>query len=322
MATMNAVVYEQYGPPEVLHLKQVAKPTPKPNEVLIKIHATTATTGDWHIRKADPFMARFFSGLLKPKNPILGHELAGVIEAVGSNVTKYKVGDAVFASTRLHSGSYAEYMCLPEDGAMALKPANLSFEEAAAIPVGSLTALHFLREAGITAGQRVLIYGASGSVGSFAVQLAKHFGATVTAVCSTANVAMVKALGADAVVDYKTTDITQSPQQFDIILDAVGFLPFATCKNILKPKGAYACVAWGMTLTMNMLGSKIFGGQKVIIGMSANSTQDVVFLKGLAEAGNLKAIIDRRYTLAELSEAHRYVETGRKKGSVVIQVAA
>lgn len=322
MATMKAVVYEQYGPPEVLQLKQVAKPTPKPNEVLIKIHATTATTGDWHLRKADPFIARFFSGLLKPKNPILGHELAGVIEAVGGDVKNYQVGDAVFASTNLNSGSYAEYMCLPEDGAMALKPANMSFEEAAAIPVGALTALHFLREAGIKAGQQVLIYGGSGSVGSFAVQLAKYFGATVMAVCSTANVELVKTLGSDEVVDYKKTDITQSSHQFDIVLDAVGFLPFANCKRILKPKGVYASVAWGFTLTMNMLGSKIFGGQKVIIGLSENNTEDVVFLKGLAEARALKSIIDRRYSLDQLPEAHSYVETGRKKGSVIIQVAA
>jgi NADPH:quinone reductase-like Zn-dependent oxidoreductase len=322
MSTMQAVVYEQYGPPEVLKLSQVAKPTPKPNEVLIKIYSTTVTVGDWRLRKANPFLARFFTGLFKPKNPILGHELAGIIETVGTSVTRYKVGDAVFASTKLDSGSYAEYMCLPEDGAMALKPNNLSFEEAATIPIGGLTAIHLLREAGIKAGQKVLVYGASGSVGSFAVQLAKHFGTTVTAVCSITNVELVKSLGADTVIDYKKTDVTQSNEQFDLIFDAVGYLPFAQCKNILKPNGTYASVSWGITLTLNMIASKIFGGPKVVMGMSAEGTTDIVLLKKLAEAGKLKGIIDRCYTLADLPEAHHYVESGRKKGGVVIQVAA
>jgi len=320
MSTMQAVVYEQYGPPEVLQMRQVAKPTPKPNEVLIKIYATTVTVGDWRLRKADPFLARFFTGLFKPKNPILGHELAGVIETVGTVVTRYKVGDAVFASTKLDSGTYAEYICLPEDGAMALKPNNLSFEEAATIPVGGLTALHLLREAGIKTGQKVLIYGASGSVGSFAVQLAKHFGTTVTAVCSTTNVALVKSLGADRVIDYKQTDVTQSNEQFDLIFDAVGYLPLAKCKKILKPDGTYASVSWGIALTLNMLGSKMFGGPKVVMGMSVEGTADMVYLKDLAEASRLKGIIDRRYTLAQLPEAHHYVESGRKKGGVVIQI--
>lgn len=321
MATMNAVVYEQYGPPEVLKLKQVPKPTPKANEVLIKIHATTATAGDWHLRKADPFIARFFTGLLKPKNQILGHELAGVIEAVGTNVTKYKVGDEVFASTRLDSGSYSEYRCLPEDGAMTIKPKNISFEEAATIPVGALTALFFLRESGIKAGQEVLIYGGSGSVGSFAVQLAKYFGAHVTAVCSTTNVELVKSLGADTIVDYKKTDITESGQQFDIVFDAVGYLSYPASKKILKPRGAYASVAWGLGITFHMFRSKLMGGHKVMIGMSNEPTEDIVFLAKLIEEGHLRTYIDRRYTLAELPEAHRYIETGRKRGGVAIQVA-
>lgn len=322
MATMKAVVYEQYGPPEVLKLAQVPKPTPKANEVLIKIHATTATAGDWHLRKADPFIARFFTGLLKPKKQILGHELAGVIEAVGSEVTKYKVGDEVFASTRLESGTYSEYRCLPEDGAMTIKPKNISFEEAATIPVGALTALYFLRELGTKAGQQILIYGGSGSVGGFAVQLAKYFGAHVTAVSSTANVELVKSFGADVVVDYKKNDITQSGQQFDIILDAVGFLPYPASKKILKPKGTYGSVAWGMGLTMQMISSKIFGGHKVMIGMSNNPTDDIVLLAKLIEEGHLRTYIDRCYTLEELPEAHRYIETGRKRGGVAIQVAA
>lgn len=321
MATMKAVVFEQYGPPEVLKLKQVPKPTPKANEVLIKIHATTVTAGDWRLRKADPFIARFFTGLLKPKIQILGHELAGVVEAVGSAVTKYKVGDEVFASTRLESGTYSEYRCLPEDGAMTIKPKNISFDEAATIPVGALTALYFLRESGIKAEQQVLVYGGSGSVGSFAVQLAKHFGAQVTAVCSTANVDLVKSLGADTVVDYKKNDITQSGQQFDIVFDAVGYLSYPASKKILKPKGAYASVAWGLGVTMHMMRSKMFGGQKVMIGMSDNPTEDVVFLAKLIEDGHLKTIVDRRYTLAELPEAHRYAETGHKRGGVAIQVA-
>jgi NADPH:quinone reductase-like Zn-dependent oxidoreductase len=320
-STMQAVGYDTYGPPEVLQLRRMTKPTPKPDEVLIKIHATTVTSGDWRLRKADPFMARLFTGLIKPKNPILGHELSGDVEAIGTAVTKFKVGDKVFASTAMSSGTYAEYICRPENSALAIMPAHLSYEAAAAIPVGALTALHLIREGNIQTGQQVLIYGASGSVGSFAVQLAKYYGATVTAVCSTANVAMVKALGADRVIDYKKTDLTKSMERYDMVFDAVGFMPFASAKKVLTPEGCYVSVAWGLSLMATQLVNSVMGSHKIVIGMSKNEPEDMVFLAELAEAGQLKPAIDRRYKLSEVAEAHRYVEAGHKKGNVVVLVA-
>lgn len=296
---MKAVVYEKYGSPDVLQLKEISRPIPKDNEVLIKIYATTVSAGDWRMRKADPFLARIFNGLFKPKKvKILGFELSGIIEAVGKNVNSFKAGDAVFAQCGLRFGGYAEYTCLPVNELIALKPSNMSFEEAAAVPVGGLTALRFLKQSGIKEGSHVMIYGASGSVGSFAVQIAKALGGEVTAVCSSANISLVRKLGADKVIDYTKEDFTKRADGFDIIFDAVGKTSRPACKQLLNPDGKYVTVK----------------------GNPKKDKGDLLFLKNLIESGKIISVIDRRYNLEQIREAHRYVESFRKKGNVVINV--
>lgn len=296
---MKAVIYEKYGSPEVLQLTDIPVPVPKANEILVKIHATTVSAGDWRMRKADPFLARLFNGLFRPRRvKILGFEIAGTVEEVGQNVTAFKKGDPVFADCGFRFGGYAEYTCLPANDLVAIKPDSISYEQAAAVPVGGLTALRFLKQAGIKKADRVLIYGASGSVGSFAVQLAKAMGAEVTAVCSTANLEMVKKLGADQVVDYTKEDYSAADTPYDIVFDAVGKSSASVAKKVLKK-----------------------GGRFVTVNKSPKSNPgDLLFLKELLGAGKLIPVIDRRYTLEQIREAHTYVESFRKKGSVVVNV--
>jgi NADPH:quinone reductase-like Zn-dependent oxidoreductase len=320
---MKAIVYTHFGPPEVLQLKEVVKPTPKANEVLIRVFATTVAAEDPGMR-ASPGL----NGILKPKIPILGFYLAGEIEAVGQDVTRFRAADQIYGNTGLSIlGAYAEYQCMPEDGALAPKPANLTYAEAVAVPNGALTALPFLwDEAHIQSGQKILIIGASGAVGTSAVQLAKYFGAAVTGVCSTPNVEMVRSLGADKVIDYTQEDFTQNGETYDIIFDAVGKSSYARCKGSLTESGVYLATVPTPAIVLQMFWTSMLGHRKVRFAAtglrpSSKKTKDLVLVNELIEAGKLKAVIDRCYPLAHMAEAHRYVETGHKRGNVVITVA-
>lgn len=309
---MKAVICTKYGPPEVLQLREIEKPTPKDNEVLVRIRATTAHIGDTKIRRFEPGLGalrdfffkplmRFMIGFRRPRKKILGMEFSGDVESVGKNVTKFKPGDKVFASTEFRLGSYAEYCCIPERGVLTIKPSNMSYEEAAPVSNAGLTALINLRKGDIQNGQKVLIYGASGSVGTYALQIAKHFGAEVTGVCSTANIEMVRSLGADMVIDYTKEDFTERKEKYDVIFDAVGKIKFSKRKKGLKNKGVY-------------LSALALSGNVVL------KFEDLEYLKELCEKGELRTVIDKIYSLDQIVEAHRYVDEGHKKGNVVITV--
>lgn len=321
---MKAIVYHKYGSPDVLQLDQLERPTPKDDEVLIRIRAAAISTSEMAARKGDPFIARLAFGLTRPNKMILGSEFAGEIEATGKDVEHFRVGDEVFAATGADCGAYAEYICLPEDGALARKPSNMTFEEAAGVCEGGLTALPFLRDGGrIADGQKVLINGASGAVGTSAVQLAKYFGAEVTGVCSTPNLELVKSLGADKVIDYTLEDFTRTGQTYDIVFDAAGKSSFSRCKGSLKQGGIYLATIPTLAIMSSMLWTSRIGSKRAIIAFTGlrpakEKAEDLLFLKKLCEEGKLKPVIDRRYPLAQTAEAHRYVETGHKQGHVVI----
>jgi NADPH:quinone reductase-like Zn-dependent oxidoreductase len=328
---MKAIVWTKYGPPDGLQLKEVEKPTPKEDEVLIRIYATTVFAGDCELRslKFPLFMSlpmRIYVGLIRPTRiTILGQELAGEIEAVGKDVKLFKRGDQVFAATGFGMGAYAEYICLPEEpkgmeGVLAIKPANMTYEEAAAVPTGGLEALHFLRKGNIQSGQKVLINGSGGSIGTFAIQLAKYFGAEVTAVDSTGKLDMLRSIGADQVIDYTQEDFTKSGQTYDVIFDVVGKSSFSCSIRSLKKKGFYLLAMPGLSQMVRGLWTSMRSSKKVIFGAANQKTEDLIFLKELIEAGKIKSVIDRRYPLEQTAEAHRYVETGHKKGNVVITV--
>ena len=318
---MKAVVYTKYGPPEVLQLKETEKPTPKDNEVLIRVHATTVAGTEIPMRRGKGLAYRIVIGLRRPRARyrVLGMELAGDIESVGKDVTRFHWGDQVYGFTGFALGGYAEYCRMPEKGSLAVKPANVTYEEAAAVVDGATTALFFLNKGGIRSGQEVLINGASGSIGAYAVQLAKFYGAHVSAVCSSANLDLVRSLGADRVIDYTAEDFTEGGRTYDIIFDTVGKSSFSRCKGSLQKGGRYLLtVGWAGYLVM--LWTSMLGGKKLITGMSIKKTDELVFLRELIEAGHLRPVIDRRFRLEEIVEAHRYVEAGHKHGNVVVTV--
>lgn len=317
---MKAAVYFQYGSPEVLEIKQVERPAPTDNEILVRILATAVNSGDVRLRRADPFAVRFMLGLTKPGINILGGVFAGRVEATGKNVTKFKVGDEVFGSTDMKFGAYAEFKCFPQDGTVALKPDNVSFAEAAVIPFGGTTALHFLKQAGIKKGQQVLVYGASGAVGTAAIQLAKHFGAKVTGVCSTANVDMVKALGADTVIDYTKENFESRNETYDIIYDTVNKIPVPAGLQKLNENGVLILGSADLSGMLSGSFRTMSGSKKAIYGVTKQTQQDIKFLAELVKAGQLKPVIDKTYPLEQIAAAHAYVDGGHKKGNVAITI--
>lgn len=320
MTLMKAVICDKYGPPEVLKIQEIKKPNPEKNQILIKVHATTVTAGDVKYRSGSPFFARFITGLLKPKKRIIGMELSGEIEDIGENVSRFRIGDPVFASTYGEpSGSYAEYVCIPEDGVVAMKPSNISFEEAAAVPIGANTASHYLKIANIKTGQKVLIYGASGSVGTYAVQIAKHYGAEVTGVCSGKNIELVKSLRADHVIDYRKEDFTQNGIKYDVIFDTVGKSKYSECMESLTEDGYYLLAFFNPS---HLIGSVRGTGSKTVsVGAEAAESQaNIEYLSNLLKDQTIRPVIEKIYSLNEIVDAHRHAESGRKVGNVVVRI--
>jgi NADPH:quinone reductase-like Zn-dependent oxidoreductase len=322
---MKAIVCTKYGSPDVLQLKDVEKPTPNDNEVMISIYAASVTVGDCEIRRFDMPLwlwlpARIGFGIRGPRKKILGQDLAGEIESVGKDVKRFKKGDQVFARTGFSLGAYAEYTCLSEEGLIAIKPTNINFEEAATVPMGGLTALYYLRKGNIQRGHKILINGASGSIGTLAVQISKYFGAEVTGVCSTRNLDMVRSIGADHVIDYTKEDFTKSSETYDIIFDVVGKSSFSRSLRSLKKDGCYLLANPGLSQIIRGRLTSIKSSKKVIAGTLNEKIEDLIFLKDLIEANKIKTVIDRRYSLEQTSEAHRYVEKGHKKGNVIITI--
>lgn len=328
---MKAIVYTKYGPPEVLKLKEKGKPVPRDKEILIKIHATPVSFGDKLVRDLKeitpgkfhmPFLfwlfAKMYFGIRRPRITILGSEFAGEIEAVGKDVKRFKAGDPVFGYRGQSMGAYAEYLCMPETGVLAPKPGNMTYEEAAAVPYGAIMALSLLRKQNIGPGQKVLVNGASGGIGPAVVQLAKYYGAEVTGVCGTPRVEYVKSLGADRVIDYTREDFAASGETYDVIVDILGKGPFSKVKGSLKSNGRWLLVSFKTKKLFQMLWTSLTGGKKVICALSTEKAEDLVFIKELIEAGKVKTVVDRCYPLAQAAEAHRYVEQGHQKGSVVI----
>lgn len=323
---MKAAVWTRYGPPDGLQVKDVEKPVPKDDEVLVKIRATSVTAGDTEMRRLKfPLLLRiplqFYVGLFRPTRvTILGQELAGKVVAVGKAVTLFKEGDEVFAATDFKMGAYAEYICIPEGGTITLKPSNLGFEDAAVVPTGGIEALRFLRKSGVTTGKKVLIYGASGSIGTYAVQLAKYFGAEVTGLTSTTNLELVKSLGADKLVDYTSEDFSKTGEKYDVIFDTVGKSPFNSSLSVLNPGGSYVLANPGMVDMLRGIWVSKTTNKNVLFGAAEEMTESLVFLRKLIEDGLLKPVIDRRYPLEEIVEAHAYVDKGHKKGNVSISI--
>ncbi len=331
---MKAMVYEEYGPPEVLQLKEVEKPAPKDNEILIKIHATPVNFGDTLVRDFNAISPRKFHmplifwligkiyfGFRKPRITILGSEFSGEVESVGKKVNRFSKGDPVFGYRGPRMGAYADYLCMPEDGVVALRPANMTSEEAAAVPYGAIMALNVLRKANLRPGQKILVNGASGGIGPAIVQLAgSHFGARITAVCSTPRLEYVRSLGAEKVIDYTREDFIDSGETYDLIIDILGKTSFARCKRVLEPNGRCLFVSFKMKQVLQMLWTSMSGGRKVICIVSTERAEDLAFVRELVEAGKIKTIIDRCYPLEQAADAHRYVAQGQKKGSVVITI--
>ena len=330
---MKAIVYTEYGPPDVLQLKEVEKPSPQNNELLIRVYATPVNYGDIltrNFKKISPreftmpmlfwFGARIYFGLRKPKITILGSEFAGEIEAVGKDVKRFKEGDQVFGYLGQSMGAYAEYLCMPENGTVAIKPANMTYEEASAVPYGGIMALSLLRKINVQSGQKVLINGASGGIGSLAVQLAKYYGAEVTGVCSSPRIKYVKSLGADKVIDYTKEDFAKNGETYDVIFDILGRSSFSRCKGSLTQNGRYLLASFKMKQLFQMLWTKIKGSKKVICALASEKTEDLIFVKELVEAGEIRSVIDRCFPLEQAAEAHLYVEAGHKTGNVIIIV--